>query len=629
MAASLLTVGLGQTQTIPVLSNQRVSDVMRQMGKRGAVSGTDALDVGRRAGATYVVVGYIYRTDPRYVIGAEVASTADGSVLTSCRVEAPGGEHGLFAAVDTLTVALRHGLAKAGFGVRDVPVNLAGQTTHNPAAYRAYLRGIDLLAHDRKPSIEALEEAVRTDSTFALAWYYLAVARWWNEDFEGAKQAIDTPLRLGDRLVGREREALGAIRALVQGRYADGASEYRALLARYPDDKEFFYGLGEALYHEGSDPDGAQAALERALELHPTFAVAFQHLADLNLERGRFDRAIADVERFRRSNPASPVANYYWLETLARAGRVEEMISAARNVLAANTTFGIAPYRLGNYFRMVGEFDSAKVYYDQIPPGRHPGIFMPVDLYLLMSQGRWAEAERLARKRAGRSSEAPASIEDQQVMFALVRILIHEKKHDEAWERIQLLRDSHMATHPSTAAPLEMAGIYAVRMGRMADAEEELRRYDVFLRQNPLTSERRTRDGLAMEIALARGDAREAKRLLPIAGSGGPHEIRDLFTDYSRARALLLLGNRRGATETLERIVKRAAHAADPLVMFPIMLELARRYEQDGRKEEALSLYRRLAHQFRMAEPGLPELQAARAGIARIERARAQTAATR
>jgi hypothetical protein len=83
---------------MPVVSNQRVHDVLKQMGKtERMVSGSDALEAGRRAGATYIVVGYIYRTDPQYVMGAEVSSAANGSVLTSCRVQAVGGEQGIFA----------------------------------------------------------------------------------------------------------------------------------------------------------------------------------------------------------------------------------------------------------------------------------------------------------------------------------------------------------------------------------------------------------------------------------------------------------------------------------------------------------------------------------------------------
>jgi len=629
MAASLLTVGLAQTQTIPVLSNQRVSDVLEQMGQRGPLTGADALEAGRRTGATYVVTGFIYQTSPNYVLGAEVASTATGSVLASCRVEAPGGEHGLFAAVDTLTMALRDGLAKSGIGVRDASADVASQTTRNPAAYRAYLRGIDQLGVPGTDAAEAFEQAVRADSTFALAWYYLAVAKWWGEDFDGAKQAIDVPLRLGNRLAGREREALTALRGLVQGQFSDAAQEYRTLLDRYPNDKEFLYGLGEALVHEGRDPDGAMAALKGALGVDPTFSVAYQHVVDIHLDRRRYDAALADIERFEKANPGSPVIRHLRFEVLGRSGQIERMLAFAREVQATPSTWrGEAAYRLSTYFRMVGEFDSAAFYIRQMAPGRSPGIFLPADIYLLMSQGRWREADAESHRRLhGTSGLIPR--EDFETALALIRILVHERKNAEAWELLRRMQDTFMAFHPNSGAALEMTGVFALRMGRRADTEEALRQFDVILHQNPYLQERRSRDGLALELALARGDAREAMRLLPTAGSGSPPEIQELVANSRRSQALALSGDLHGSMEALERVVRIAPYAGDPFYVFPAMVELANRYEQSGRRDDALALYRRLAHQFRAADPRSAELEAARAGIARIERRQAQAGARR
>jgi hypothetical protein len=47
-------------------------------------------------------------------------------------------------------------------------------------------------------------------------------------------------------------------------------------------------------------------------------------------------------------------------------------------------------------------------------------------------------------------------------------------------------------------------------------------------------------------------------------------------------------------------------------------LLLARTLEQDGKRTEALGLYRRVEHQYREADPDLPELQEARAGARRL-----------
>ncbi|MGH7681427.1 MAG: serine/threonine-protein kinase, partial [Candidatus Eiseniibacteriota bacterium] len=174
IATSLLTVGLGESQVMPVLSAQRIHDILRQMGKPNeVVKGTEALEVARRAGAAYVVTGYIYATEPNVVLAAEVASTSNGKVLTACKTQTAGGDRGLFAAVDSLTASLRDGLARAGFGVRQSAIDVAGLTTQNPVAYRAYVRGLDrLYQSDWDGADRSFRTAIASDSTFALSWYY-------------------------------------------------------------------------------------------------------------------------------------------------------------------------------------------------------------------------------------------------------------------------------------------------------------------------------------------------------------------------------------------------------------------------------------------------------------------------
>ncbi|HEU5310501.1 MAG TPA: serine/threonine-protein kinase, partial [Candidatus Eisenbacteria bacterium] len=107
VATSLLSVGLGETQSMPIVSAQRIQVVLRELGKSGdGVRGEDALEVARKAGASHVITGFIYSLTPEIVLGAEVASTGDGKVLTATRVRTPAGPTALFAAVDSLTRSL-------------------------------------------------------------------------------------------------------------------------------------------------------------------------------------------------------------------------------------------------------------------------------------------------------------------------------------------------------------------------------------------------------------------------------------------------------------------------------------------------------------------------------------------
>lgn len=624
IATNLLTVGLGQSQVIPVLGVQRIHDVLKQMGKQSSsLTGADALEVGRRSGAAYVVTGFIYRTRPNIVVGAEVAATADGAVLTSARVSAPGGDQAIFAAMDSLTAALGSRLANAGFAVRSAPVDLAGLTTRNPEAYRAYVRGVDLLHRaEMGDATRAFKEAVHADSSFALAWYYLAVATWWNNDFLSAQREIDTALRLGDRLQGRDREGMRALRTLVSRKLERAATEYRDLLARYPDDKEFLYGLGEALFHN-DDWDGAKAAFERTITLDRTFAVAHRHLVDVEVSKGNLEGALAQAERLHRLSPTNPFPRMITAQVYGMQGNIDSSIAVIREILAGDPGNIEALNRLRTYHRMTGQFDSSEVYARLLQREGAPYIAR-AEPSLLLAQGRYREAERVAaRLLSGAYEELPRS-EHLPLLFVRARALAELGRGEEAVAAAKGMARWVETMTGVVGRALPLVAEVAIRTGRVADAEWALRDQE---RSLDSPEERERRDHITGIVALGQGRPDDAVRLLESHSSRAPIEVRLSFDDWTRAKALLAAGERDRAVTRLESMVARGPYSGDPVLTFGAALLLAREYERLGRTDDALELYRRVAHQYRMAEPGCRELREAREGIQRIGRSRAQAAA--
>ena len=71
----------------------------------------------------------------------------------------------------------------------------------------------------------------------------------------------------------------------------------------------------------------------------------------------------------------------------------------------------------------------------------------------------------------------------------------------------------------------------------------------------------------------------------------------------------------------LNEVVKRAPGGGDPISTFKAINMLAKLYEERGRREDALALYRRVARQYRQAEPGVKANEEALAGIQRLTKA--------
>ena len=85
---------------------------------------------------------------------------------------------------------------------------------------------------------DELREAVREDSTFALAWCKLSVAADWMLRPDIALDAAERAVRFGDRLSERDRRLLEALWMVRSGRALEAERLYRAIVSTYPRDAE-------------------------------------------------------------------------------------------------------------------------------------------------------------------------------------------------------------------------------------------------------------------------------------------------------------------------------------------------------------------------------------------------------
>ena len=626
IATSLLSVGLGEMQVLPVVSAQRIHDVMRQMGKKAgsAVQNADALEIARKAGASHVVTGFIYAIQPELVLGAEVSSTSDGKVLTATRVRTPAGETALFAAVDSLTRTLLEALAQAGVRVQEERVDVAALTTRNPLAYRAYVRGLDkLYLGSTDEAGQEFQRAVAADSTFALAWYYAAIANWWSGEYTTAEEEVRAALRVGGRLTPREREGLTALDALIRGHYRKAAEGYRALLTRYPDDREFAYGLGEALFHESRDGagGGARAAFEQAVRLDPSFGVAYIHLVDLAVARGDFDGALAELERLHQASPDDPGYHMLRGRVLSERGDANGAIAAFRRALNLAPRLGDAWFEIVRVQATVGQFDSARVAIAKVEAGRNHDDFLVLDskFMYLASSGRYLAVIQLVET-------LPESATSPAVRLSPIRLLYREALQERG-DLDGAIRDAERYVHSVVPTRLfgrghltdDLADLY-IQKGRVEEAERLLEEYDRMLADDPLQHERANRDYVAGVVALARGRTRDALALLERSKPMSPPGRLDAQRSGALARAHLALGDTARAVAEMQRGLTRSHRTMDMAEVMRLTNRLAALHERQGRREDALRLYRRVEFQYREADPGVDALEKARAGIRRLAR---------
>ena len=287
-----------------------------------AADSADALGVepgeriASRLGAGMYVAGDVVEAGGQLQIAAGVYRAGAGCARWKGRSVAPstgcargepstkavvnGPADSVFTLVDRLAARLLSGL---GDPAADRLLRTAALTTTSLPAFKAYLDGEGLMRTGQfEQAADVYQTAIAGDSTFALAHYRLALAREW-APLPGEDAAASAAARHGARLSTRDRNRLEAFREWRAGDAAQAERAYRAILARYPDDVDAWFQLGEILFHHGpllGGPVGeSEAAWREVLRYEPRNLFALTHLARIAVAGGR----ISELDSLLRPYP--------------------------------------------------------------------------------------------------------------------------------------------------------------------------------------------------------------------------------------------------------------------------------------------------------------------------------------
>lgn len=186
----------------------------------------------------------------------------------------------VFELVDRLAAQLLGGL---GDPSADRLLRTAALTTTSLPAFKAYLEGEGLMrAGQFERAADSYLAAIALDSTFAVADYRLALAREW-APLPGEEDAANAAVRHEARLSSRDRALLEAFREWRAGDATEADRGYREILARYPDDVDAWFQLGEIQFHHGPlvghPVEESEDAWRKVLAYEPKNLFALTHVA--------------------------------------------------------------------------------------------------------------------------------------------------------------------------------------------------------------------------------------------------------------------------------------------------------------------------------------------------------------
>jgi serine/threonine protein kinase/Tfp pilus assembly protein PilF len=301
----------------------------------------DVREIGSRLSASAILEGSVRKAGNRVRITAQLVNVSDGCHVWSERYDRELED--VFAVQDEIAAAIADRLR-----VELTPEEeerLATPRTVDPRAHDAYLRGRHYFSEhwhsiwrDSDYSAIAIaffERAIEIEPAYVLAHAELAtilsfLTRWSSAEEYGerARSAAGKALKLDPQLA-EAHTAMGAVLLNADGDWAGAEREHRHAVELNPGSATVHSDYGAHLAWEGRY-DEAIAEIERAIELDPLDYITNASLAFAYHIARRYDDAIAALENVRRLFPHDKHAEH---EQAAERVYARDDLPAAAEVL--------------------------------------------------------------------------------------------------------------------------------------------------------------------------------------------------------------------------------------------------------------------------------------------------------
>jgi len=426
--AETVSSDLKNIHGLTIIGRARVYDALRNLSSGAHLDESLAIDIGRRLGATWVVVGGFQRLGELVRITANFVDVGTGAVKRTVKVDGRIGD--IFTLQDKIVYELSHGLNVVLRGTE--VAGIERKETHSVEAYAAFARGMMNLRLASRDSIEraiaAFEEAIQHDPEYAMAWATLGGAY----TLKGSFLSIADLVRKG---VEMERRAIGIL----------------------PDLSDAHNWLGAGLLILG-DVDAAIASVTEAIRLEPDNGQAYQTLGRAYwVGKGDFPKAIP---AFRKAIELNPEAGYSYLQLgllLAWEGHFEEAEAVCRRavelqeqyisgnaglqVIGANARLGYVYYLQGRYQDAIREYERGLAFLGSSDHALKERTGIEIMMKIGAAYHRWGKPEEATRffERAMKAFEHHVSKggDDPYTRYYIACLLSLRGEHDRAFDMLQ------------------------------------------------------------------------------------------------------------------------------------------------------------------------------------------------
>jgi eukaryotic-like serine/threonine-protein kinase len=294
-----LSVSLSQSPFLNLLSDNKVSETLKQMGRDPEARLTKELaqEVCMRSRSKAMLAGSISSLGSQYVVGLKVVSCVSGDALAREQVQANAKEE-VLKALDKAATSLRTKLGESLSTVKKYDTPLEEASTSSLAALQAYSEASKVTRQKGETAaIPLLKRAVELDPKFALAYTDLGNAYFNIGEHGVANENLQKAYDLRERTSEREKYRIAVnYYSMATGELEKANRACQPWALAYPRDPMPHGMLASNFGTVGQSEKATAEALEY-LRLEPDSTFSYAQLVIAYAALNRLDEAKAAYEQ--------------------------------------------------------------------------------------------------------------------------------------------------------------------------------------------------------------------------------------------------------------------------------------------------------------------------------------------
>ena len=631
--SDLLIADLAQSRYIRVLSGDSLYDTLRQLDLLEArtYSREELKQVASRGGVNHILQGDLSKAGDNFRINMALQKADTGELVASESVDGKG-EGSFLSMVDELTRRIKANFRLSAEEIAaDIDKKVEEITTNSTQALQYYDEGRNLhLRGEYRESIQLMEKALVIDPEFAMAYRSMAMSYNNLLIFSEREKYLQRAFELEDRLSDRERYLIeGEFFTKTEKTYNKAIEAYTNLLQLYPDDSIANTNLG-VLYFNLEEWDKAINQYGEQIRRKDKSFFPYTNQSEAYRAKGMYDKAREVLElhinRFGDSAPirAELAMNYFF------QGKYDLALVETKKALSLDPDNVWAMIQEGLICLGIGDLEEAEKKFLQVLDKEELGYHLYIRVVygtLNLLKGRMQDERsqfkqgiELAEKLGDNWWKAVFHIwfaysylksgkaEDVLKETDLVLNADQEVKDYLRWQRRALLFKGLAYIGMKS---LSAAQRTADELKKLIDEglnKKEIRLYDYLLGMIELEKENYSRAIEYLERAIS---------LLPYPSGVDPFMCDQAWFAESLALAYYQAGDKERAQKEYENIASISTgklYWSDVYARSIYML--GKIYEEQGNKSKASEHYQKFLDLRKDADPGLPDVEAARKRLA-------------